>query len=239
MTQTAIEALRTAVHNAMIETVRMEDDSVQAWQNAVDTITERALSALTQGGVKGEPPVTPPMNKRAETTWKHVVELFQMHGLAHPPVRLRDELVCAFEWAWYGYALSRSALSTKLQEPVGWFVRMETAKKVIWHSQDSREDAERYAKSHGTYGGKAMQLYAAPPTLAHQPVTAGLEGEVKFLLDRLEDFERGMLSEDTETTYRDWCGHVHPPMARLRATLKSEGRKIPNDSITGLTGGRK
>lgn len=61
----------------------------------------------------------------------------------------------------------RSALTpTQQPEPVGWFVRMETAKKVIWHSQDSREDAERYAKSHSTYGGKAMQLYAAPPARA-------------------------------------------------------------------------
>lgn len=56
-----------------------------------------------------------------------------------------------------GYVLAPSDA-----EPVGWFVRMETGKKVIWHSQDSQEEAQRYAKAHSTYGGKAMQLYTHP-----------------------------------------------------------------------------
>jgi len=67
----------------------------------------------TEGGAheKGiEPPVSAPLQRETAETWKQVVGLFRKHGLSEPPFRLRDELVIAFEWAWFGY---RAALTAK------------------------------------------------------------------------------------------------------------------------------
>jgi hypothetical protein len=49
-----------------------------------------------------------------------VIELFKQHGMTEPPVRLRDELVMALEWAWYGHALSTPPQPEARGEPVAW-----------------------------------------------------------------------------------------------------------------------
>ena len=71
------------------------------------TTPERDMSKAV---VTDERPLTPPISRKTDETWKQVVDLFQHHGIPEPPFRLRDELVTAFEWAWYGQSLS-AALS--------------------------------------------------------------------------------------------------------------------------------
>lgn len=44
----------------------------------------------------------------------------------------------------------------------------------------------------------------------------------QFLIERLDDFERGSLGDDIEDACRDFDGHVVPAIARLRATLASQ-----------------
>lgn len=53
-----------------------------------------------------EHPGCPPISRKTEETWKQVVDLFLSHGMPEPPFRLRDEIVTALEWAWYGQALA-------------------------------------------------------------------------------------------------------------------------------------
>jgi hypothetical protein len=51
------------------------------------------------------PPLGAPLKKNEELlTWEQVIDLFHRHHLPEPPFRLRDELVVALEWAWFGYA---------------------------------------------------------------------------------------------------------------------------------------
>lgn len=50
-----------------------------------------------------------PISRTDDPTWMQVIKLFKQHGMSEPPVRLRDELVMALEWAWYGHALSALA----------------------------------------------------------------------------------------------------------------------------------
>lgn len=166
MSQTAIEALRTAVHNAMIETVRMEDDSVQAWQNAVDTITTAALSALhAKAGVSVE----------GLETIGYVQEEAQSNLSRYGETFIRQD-----PYIHLGYTVALitrqsaedaiSALSTKLQEPVGWQMRVRNA-------DCSGQICEWIHIAPTEYGRNPEMwdyryLYAAP-TLAHQPVTAG------------------------------------------------------------------
>ena len=59
--------------------------------------------------MKADRPLSAPMRRETEETWKQVNDLFRKHGLAEPPVRLRDELVTALEWAWYGQALDQTS----------------------------------------------------------------------------------------------------------------------------------
>jgi len=52
------------------------------------------------------------------------------------------------------------------------------------------------------------RLIAAAPDMA---------AEAAFLLERLSDLENGW--DDDKDAYRDFCGHVSPSAARLRAIL--------------------
>lgn len=63
-------------------------------------------------------PISAPM-QRSETdpTWVQVIKLFQRHNMPEPPVRLRDELVVALEWAWYGQFLSDTPPQTRALGP--------------------------------------------------------------------------------------------------------------------------
>jgi hypothetical protein len=54
-------------------------------------------------------PISMPLRRETEETWKQVIGLFRKHGLSEPPIRLRDELVVALEWAWHGVALQSAA----------------------------------------------------------------------------------------------------------------------------------
>lgn len=66
-----------------------------------------AQDTAAQVDVVGEEcPLSSPLPRQTDETWKQVIDLFCKHGLAEPPVRLRDELVNAFEWAWIGHALT-------------------------------------------------------------------------------------------------------------------------------------
>ena len=53
-------------------------------------------------------PLSPLRVDDNQQAWAVIVDLFQRHGLAAPPVRLRDELVNHLAWARYGSALSKS-----------------------------------------------------------------------------------------------------------------------------------
>jgi len=49
-----------------------------------------------------------------------------------------------------------------------------------------------------------------------------LRADGSFLLDRLEDFERGIQDDGLA---REWSGHVMPAIARFRAALSAGKRK--------------
>lgn len=247
MSQTAIEALRTAVHNAMIETVRMEDDSVQAWQNAVDTITERALSALTQGGVKGEP-----------VGWRWTFDNVKWYHACEKPEEFRFGDPTAIEPTY-----AAPALSTTLQEPdsvadatIEFLVEhgmldrsdeysvddvrgalidnyeptlQETVAK-LWDDIEPNDPFQAAIEVNALISGevrqnfwweikaKAMAAYFA--TLAHQPVTAGLEKAI----DALEAI-------DAEYSITGQCKEL---IDDALAALKSEGCKTETDVMAGL-----
>ena len=63
------------------------------------------MTTIPESIMRDKRPVHPPLRRETDETWKQVIALFRSYGLAAPPVRLRDELVIAFEWAWYGQAL--------------------------------------------------------------------------------------------------------------------------------------
>lgn len=74
-------------------------------------------------------PISQPLRRETEETWKQVIDLFRKHGLSEPPVRLRDELVVAFEWAWYGAALQSAA---ETPEPAAWLcVHKKSGKREL------------------------------------------------------------------------------------------------------------
>jgi len=81
----------------------------------------------------------------------------------------------------------------------------------------------------GTYlarkaGGRYVTYDEAATTItALQERIKELEGEAQFLIERLDDFERGSLCDDIEDACRDFDGHVSPAIERLRSTLKDSG----------------
>jgi len=87
------------------------------------TTPERDMSKAV---VTEERPIATPIARTTEATWRQVIQLFQKFGMAEPPWELRDELVTAFEWAWYGQsldaALSHGAEAVEPeQKPVAWY----------------------------------------------------------------------------------------------------------------------
>jgi hypothetical protein len=59
--------------------------------------------------VMNERPISPPLRQsETDPAWIQVINLFQRHGMTEPPVALRDELVVALQWAWYGQQLDAS-----------------------------------------------------------------------------------------------------------------------------------
>jgi hypothetical protein len=68
-----------------------------------------AAPALSQETIMSNAPISMPLRRETEETWKQVIGLFRKHGLSEPPIRLRDELVVALEWAWHGVALQSAA----------------------------------------------------------------------------------------------------------------------------------
>jgi len=66
---------------------------------------DRAATPAPQSHLRGlERPISHPLRRETDETWRQVIDLFRKHGLSEPPVRLRDELVIALEWAWFGEA---------------------------------------------------------------------------------------------------------------------------------------
>lgn len=49
-----------------------------------------------------ERPHAPPKSSDGRPTYLQVINLFEFYGLRAPPTKLRDEIVMALEWAWYG-----------------------------------------------------------------------------------------------------------------------------------------
>lgn len=61
-----------------------------------------------------EAPISLPMAQSStEQAWEQVNNLFRHHGLAEPPTRLRDEIVVALLWAWYGVKLNSGLASIR------------------------------------------------------------------------------------------------------------------------------
>ena len=87
------------------------DDLDAAKAAAQSDHDERILSALTpaeKAGVgDGELPPLAPIRRGTDATWEQVIKLFRKHHLPDPPTSLRDELVIALEWAWFGYEGSK------------------------------------------------------------------------------------------------------------------------------------
>jgi hypothetical protein len=54
------------------------------------------------------PVIGPPMMKPADmATWLYVEALFQQYRMPQMPARLRDEIVVALEWAWFGHSAQK------------------------------------------------------------------------------------------------------------------------------------
>ncbi|MEI4482182.1 MULTISPECIES: hypothetical protein [unclassified Phyllobacterium] len=117
---------------------------------------------------------------------------------------------------YYSVDKLRSALSTKLQEPVGWRWRSGFCGEKIqddWAWMISSVKPERQGNATDF---QCEPLYASP-TLAHQPVTAGLEKALKnwqevYEACETEDGDRRGILQLKRVTERE-----------LLAALKSEG----------------
>lgn len=72
------------------------------------------------------------------------------------------------------------------------------------------------------------QLYAAVEAelIALRADNATLRDHGQFLLERLDDFERGAIGECFDDRLRDWEGHVAPALARLRAALAGHEQAV-------------
>ncbi|WP_189423599.1 hypothetical protein [Devosia pacifica] len=73
--------------------------------------------------------------------------------------------------------------------------------------------AENAAQQH--FNNAVASCLTTPPSTDVE----GLRAEAQFLIDRLEDFERGGMSDDIEDAVREFEGHVSPAIARLRDCL--------------------
>lgn len=58
------------------------------------------------------------------------------------------------------------------------------------------------------------------PALSASAEQVGFAAEAQFLIDRLDDFERGSLGDSIEDACRDFDGHVSPAIERLRDALQ-------------------
>lgn len=65
----------------------------------------------------------------------------------------------------------------------------------------------------------AQGVEAAYEAGKREAVPEGVVNEVKFLIDRLEDFENEHVGDDDAG--RDWFGHITPSISRVRAMLSA------------------
>lgn len=55
---------------------------------------------------------------------------------------------------------------------------------------------------------------------------SNLHVDGQFLLDRIDQLD---WSVDAEEFFRDWCGHVEPAIARLRAAIEEHNQTAERD----------
>lgn len=138
-----------------------------------------------------------------------------------PNQSVRDNYVCgeAYEMGRWSrrnikafFEDQDAALSTKLQEPVGWMVQGNATSK-FFHSED---DAKRYVELHSSF--EIYPLYTL--ALAHQPVTAGLEKALETI-NAMPRYPQSLSDEQVSSLHRRY----HKALDLAEAALKSEGRK--------------